>query len=253
MSVKVKTMKTRKAYYKLFPGFIACLVLFVSCANGKAQQIDFRSEHVVRIDCESRSGSGVIYDAREGCVVLVTAAHVVEGTEAATIVWEMSAAEKTSGQTLETETSSATISEIIRVSGLDLDFLKVQGASAEGAILQNVQRSEEMDKETGDGSMESFREEQENTSSELVLWGYNASGEVLEVAGAVSEPWIYVEDFGCHMLIARAETVPGMSGGGVYDSDGNFIGIICGADENGNVAILSANVIASEYDTIFRQ
>ena len=71
------------------------------------------------------------------------------------------------------------------------------------------------------------------------------------MTGTVSESWIYVEDFGYHMMIVKAATVPGMSGGGVFYSDGGFAGIICGVDEAGNVAILPESVILSEYGAIY--
>lgn len=38
-----------------------------------------------------------------------------------------------------------------------------------------------------------------------------------------------------------------MSGGGVFDSEGSFAGIICGMDASGQVAVLPGNVIAAEY------
>ena len=85
----------------------------------------------------------------------------------------------------------------------------------------------------------------------MSLKGYDASGTWREISGIQTQDWIYVEDFGCHMMIGKADAVPGMSGGGVFDQTGTFLGIICGMDQEGNVAILPASVIASEYEVLF--
>ena len=85
----------------------------------------------------------------------------------------------------------------------------------------------------------------------MILQGYDAAGELHETTGIVSHSWIYVEDFGCHMMVVKAETVPGMSGGGAFYANGELAGIICGKDEAGNVAILPTSVISAEYDVIF--
>ena len=39
---------------------------------------------------------------------------------------------------------------------------------------------------------------------------------------------------------------PGMSGGGAFTEDGVFLGILCGADEEGKVAVVPYSIIESE-------
>ena len=173
---------------------------------------DFENSQIVRIMCENQSGSGVIYDSSDGQMIIVTAAHVVEGAESA-------------------EVSSVKTTEIIRVEGLDLAFLRIKDA------------------ETGRTTAQKGAGTEENGSTELILQGYESAGELIETSGTISETWIYAEDFQNHMMIGKAEAVPGMSGGGAFVG-GKFTGIICGIDENNHVAILPASVIASEYDVI---
>lgn len=62
----------------------------------------------------------------------------------------------------------------------------------------------------------------------------------------VVEPWIYVEDFTQYMLLLQGLMEPGMSGGGAFTEDGVFLGILCGADEEGKVAVVPYSIIESE-------
>ena len=61
--------------------------------------------------------------------------------------------------------------------------------------------------------------------------------------GIILEPWIYVEDFQCDMLLMKLDAEPGMSGGGVFTEQGYFLGILCGIDEDGEAAVLPAQMI----------
>lgn len=61
--------------------------------------------------------------------------------------------------------------------------------------------------------------------------------------GIILEPWIYVEDFQCDMLLLKLDAEPGMSGGGVFTEQGYFLGILCGIDEDGEAAVLPAQMI----------
>lgn len=196
---------------------ILCMLLLTGCG---IEEMDLESAQVVRIVCEGQSGSGVIYEAVEDQVIVVTAAHVVRDAEKAKVVWG-----KESVNNIE-------IADIVIVPDLDLAFLRIGNADAKWSARQNMPGSEKDDLD------------------EIFLRGCNAAGELIEISGNVLEEWIYVEDFGCHMMVGNAGAAPGMSGGGVFDEAGIFYGIVCGMDEDNNVAILPASVISSEYDVI---
>jgi len=70
--------------------------------------------------------------------------------------------------------------------------------------------------------------------------------------GSVLYPWIYLEDFSLNMLLAKLEAQSGMSGCGVYDKNGFFVGILCGTSEDGEVAVLPLSVIESEWSMIVK-
>lgn len=207
--------------------YITCIIpvmivmLLSACAR---TTVDFGDQQVVQIICEARKGSGVIYDVSDEGLIIVTAAHVVEGAEQVKIVWNIQ-----SGQTVEAE-------EIFRVQGLDLAFLKIDEGMASGSICTNIPREDHVSSD--------------NIPSMLKYHGFDAQGNQLELPGEVFEYWIYVEDFGCHMMLGKCTAEAGMSGGAAWVDEEVFAGIICGMDEHNNVAILPAAVIGSEYSVL---
>ena len=58
-----------------------------------------------------------------------------------------------------------------------------------------------------------------------------------------------MEDFDEHMILLQGLMVPGMSGGGAFTEDGVFLGILCGADEEGKVAVVPYSIIEAEKPT----
>ena len=215
----VKRKKAAAKYHMQIVLIWICTVLLSACGKKQVEQMEFENLQVVQIDCEHHKGSGVVYAAPGGDVVVITAAHVLDDAENATVVWKTEADEN--------DVKPDTIS---KVTGLDLAFLNI-----EGAVFRQ----------------ESVQESVEKDENQVILRGYDGAGELHETAGSVSHSWIYVEDFGCHMMIVKAETVPGMSGGGAFYANGEFVGIICGTDEKGNAAILPASVIFAEYGVKF--
>lgn len=215
-------MKRKKATAKYHMQIILIgisMILLAACGKTQVEQVEFEELQVVQVDCGSQKGSGVVYSASEGDVVVITAAHVLDEAKTTTVVCKT--------ETNENDVKPDTIS---KVAGLDLAFLKIEGATARQEPVQESVKKDE---------------------NQVILRGYDGTGGLHETTGIVSHSWIYVEDFGCHMMVVKAETVPGMSGGGVFYTNGEFAGIICGTDEQGNVAILSASVIFADYGAIF--
>ena len=52
------------------------------------------------------------------------------------------------------------------------------------------------------------------------------------------------------MLYAKGETIPGMSGGGVFDAYGNYLGMLTGATLQNELAAVPAETITKEYENI---
>ena len=63
------------------------------------------------------------------------------------------------------------------------------------------------------------------------------------VTGYVVDPDRYLEEFGCEMVYADGSAVSGMSGSGMFDEEGNLIGILCGVTEQYELAGVPAENI----------
>lgn len=65
--------------------------------------------------------------------------------------------------------------------------------------------------------------------------------------GEVLDNWIYMEDYGQYMIWADVRIYPGMSGGGLFDDEGYFLGILSGGSEDGHLAAVPYSLILSEF------
>ncbi len=187
-------------------------------------------------------GSGVIFWMDKEQVVIVTAAHVLEGVKA----------QKGDEVLVRTEE--------LKIKLVDGTVL-AQGNGADDG-LWNVRLSQTSDigfiilptKAIGEESLALCRyvvvdkkafDELEVDDIILVMGSREeVAGNAYE--GRLTEPWIYVEDYGQYMMIGRTYAKPGMSGGGVFDMYGRFIGILSGADEQGNLAIVPLSLVLAE-------
>lgn len=69
--------------------------------------------------------------------------------------------------------------------------------------------------------------------------------------GEVADPWYYFEEFGSYMIYNYCKGKEGMSGGGTYDAQGHFIGLITGGlgDET---ASLPVSLLQKEYEKLIK-
>lgn len=68
--------------------------------------------------------------------------------------------------------------------------------------------------------------------------------------GSVGDMYLYIDDFEEYMILAYGYAREGMSGGGTFDSRGNFIGMISGATMSGETASVPLPVILEAYGNI---
>lgn len=61
--------------------------------------------------------------------------------------------------------------------------------------------------------------------------------------GQVLEPLVYLEDFGMEMLYGDSTFQAGMSGSGVFDVDGKYIGMLTGGTDRNEVAAVPLQII----------
>jgi len=181
-------------------------------------------DSVVAIQCECGSGNGVLLCEKEDSYVFCTAAHVLQGLSGL----------KTDEMQIGVAESEATVKGFWISHTYDVAFIEV---AKEG--LPDVSEGK---KETGlsDAGYRNLKEE-----DMLLVWSFYG-GEYVSTEVKVKSPWIYVEDFGYHMIWGEAQNAKGgMSGSGVFDCDGHLAGILCGGND-AEVAVLPVNIILGE-------
>lgn len=70
------------------------------------------------------------------------------------------------------------------------------------------------------------------------------------IEGEVIVPVMFIEDFQTEMLYGKGNAVPGMSGSGVFDRYGNYIGMITGGTLQGEIAAVPVELIERECEKI---
>ncbi len=175
---------------------------------------------LVRIQAGDLQGNGVIYAEETDTILIVTAGHVLAHSTGEIMV---TFPDGTQAETAGTET----------VSSCDLAFVWVNKSQLPGEARE-ICLPVQTDRDVFD-SLEVYED----------VWMYGG-GEELPVYAFVVDPWIYVEDFSQYMLLLQGNIVPGMSGGGVFTEDGIFVGILCGADDTGKVAVVPYSIVETE-------
>lgn len=179
---------------------------------------------MVQIVAGGLIGSGVIYETDEDMLYIATAGHVLaqaKGTVFITFV-DGFLVESTEYEVMERE---------------DLAFIavsleKIPETSLKQYYKVNVDKDCFDSMKPGDG---------------VIVMGSKSAvaGEAYE--GELLENWIYVEDFKQYMMLASVELVQGMSGGGLFDTQGYFLGLLCGESEDGEVAVLPLSVLQAAF------
>lgn len=228
---------------KIVSLILSCLLLFSGCAEGSTgknsagtettvgelpveteqnlTETDLRvRKSLVYIQAGDLHGSGVTYDENEDSVLIATAGHVLAHDTGEILV------------TFPNGTQVA-VSGVKTATSCDVAFLWVDKAELSETAWKAC-LPVQTDRDVFD-SLETYED----------VWMYGAeNGE--PVYAFVVDPWIYVEDFEQYMLLLQGLMVPGMSGGGVFTEDGIFLGIMCGADEDGKVAVVPYSMVEME-------
>ncbi len=187
----------------------------------KLTETDLRIfKSLVWIRAGDLQGSGVIYEETEDTLLILTAGHVLEHN---------------TGEIRLTfpDGTSVTASAAVNAENCDLAFVWVDKVLLSESTCEDCLPAD-TDRDTFD-ALEVYED----------VWMYGGTS-AKPVYAFVVEPWIYVEDFSQYMLLLQGLMEPGMSGGGAFTEDGVFLGILCGADEDGKVAVVPYSIIEAE-------
>lgn len=175
---------------------------------------------MVQIRAGDLQGSGVIYDEEEKSLLIATAGHVL-------------AHDTGEIQVTFPDGTQVTAAGAETADSCDLAFLWVDKA--------------ELSEDTWKSSLVVTTDRKVFDALEVYddVWMYGGESGA-PVYAFVVDPWIYVEDFEQYMLLLQGLMVPGMSGGGAFTEDGVFLGILCGGDEEGKVAVVPYSMVETE-------
>lgn len=177
------------------------------------------------IDVRKSAGSGVVYNVSEEGAWIATAAHVLEE------------ASDNDEIVLSVDDSYFPCKQLVLIKEADLAFVYVANddlSEEKGIVLEAVSTDKTSYDALAAGTM-------------VTAKGYR-SGENAEYMGELTESWIYVEDFEQYMMLAQCEVHQGMSGGGLYDGEGNFIGMVCGGNEEGELVAVPWHVMQARFE-----
>lgn len=176
---------------------------------------------MVQVRVGDTVGSGVIWSRVGDMLTIATAAHVFTmGNGVAEVTFADGWTTRLAGYEI-TDTDLAF---------LFISLAEVPKEQLEQYYVVNVEGSEEAAKDSG-----------------VILMGSVTDVAAQAYEGKVLEPWIYVEDYAQYMIVVGADTEEGMSGGGVFDFEGHFLGMLCGKSEDGEAIVLPQSVIAALY------
>lgn len=179
---------------------------------------------MVQLEAGRYLGSGILYKQEEECLVILTAAHVL--ADVAEVV-KVTFVDGWVVESTDFQLSKMADTAVVRVS---LD--QIPPDQAAGYYLANV------DKTIYDDIL---------SEDCCIVMGCRTGVAEDAYEGIVLEPWIYVEDYSQYMMWVSAAGKPGMSGGGLFDKRGRFLGILSGRSEDGEWAVVPLGFVLAEY------
>lgn len=189
-------------------------------------------DSVVRIDMGKAYGSGVIFRLTEDGVVIATNRHVLvywnEDTGAVCFPqgWYVSARMLGSSQSCDVGFLQVDKEEL----GLE-ELMELRSVSVDKTVYDSLQKG----------------------AAAFCLGADRALDETLYQEARVEETDRYIEIFGGEMLYARGFAKEGMSGGGIFDGYGHFIGLLAGGTWQNEIAGVPLGEVERAYREITQE
>lgn len=170
---------------------------------------------MVQLTAGQYMGSGVICGEEEDCIVIVTAAHVLADAAGGVQVTFVDS------RTVDAEDYS--ISEKTDLAVVRVPMKEISEAGLEKYLAANLDKPSYEQLQAQDG---------------CIVMGCKSGVAEEAYEGIVLDPWIYMEDYGQHMIWVSAYGMSGMSGGGLFDRRGHLLGILSGRSEDDEWAVI---------------
>ncbi|WP_022766115.1 S1 family peptidase [Butyrivibrio sp. XPD2006] len=182
----------------------------------------------VSVSCGEYYGCGTVYDSDENSYTIVTAKHVLQD-------YYDGASEDIIVKFENNESGKASIlNENI---DLDIVFLGVgkNEISTDYYSVSDISSSSSVSSKS-DGTLYS--------GQTIYLVDAN-TGDIY--AGSIANPSVYSEDFAMDMIYCYCAVTPGMSGTGLFDEAGNYLGILLGGSDEAEAVCLTASLVRQAY------
>ncbi|MCX4351953.1 MAG: serine protease [Lachnospiraceae bacterium] len=191
----------------------------------------------VRIQIGEHYGSGSIYRMLEDEIIIVTNRHVLQYWSKDCFVTFFNGA--------------VTTGTLIRVSDeADLGFISIPVSAftyQELLVFKNVRVPVKL-------LLDSWhKEDTESISERDKIFFIDIASDWRSpvcIEGEVIAPFMFLEEFQMEMLYGKGNAVPGMSGSGVFDRYGNYVGMITGGTLQGEIAAVPVEVIEEEFEKV---
>lgn len=183
----------------------------------------------VRVQVEGYYGSGSIYKMPENEIIIVTNRHVLQYWNEDSYVTFFNGAVAGGEVLLISEEADVGFINVPVGAFTYEELLKYRNVRGVGAGTEQV-------KELSGGSrifMVDMASDWRNP---------------VRMDGEIILPLIYLEDFQSEMLYGKGEAVPGMSGSGVFDGFGNYLGMLTGGTLQGEIAAVPEKIVEEEYE-----
>ena len=210
-------MSSKFISYKVIIASIATLLLLIACTGCSGQgdgDFDSAFNHALKtsvtIDSGKLSGSGNIWKIGKKTITVITASHVIDDKEDITVYfWN---GDHASAQVFTNNTKKDYCLLTVKVDDtkkIDIEELKPAKALPESGA--NI-----------------F----------MVIPDYNTAS-----AGLVASPDTFSEDFNQDVIYCYLDVNEGMSGGGLFDYKGRYLGLLLGGSDEGEGVFLSTDKI----------
>lgn len=181
------------------------------------------SPAIVQVQTADIRGCGVIWDITEDKAIIVTASHVVTDWDTVSVTFSVGGSVPAKVEAISEE--------------FDLAFCTVLASELDEATWKSIKQV-------------TIKEESSAVSDELFMVSMNQDGVISSVTGSVLEPEWFFDEFGSTLIYCACKVQAGMSGAGVFDENGKCMGILVGASQESEAAVLSSDKIQKEYEKI---
>lgn len=211
---------------KLALGFLECPVLAESDCSAAYENV---KNCIVRIHMGNAYGSGVVFQITPEHVVIATNKHVLSYWDEPVSYVQFPQGYFTQAEILGTSSEH------------DIGFLVVDDQEFDYEELEQLRYVH--------WDMDGYQAMQRGDTIFCTGAGDAMEADVADsfYQGSVGDMYYYIDDFGEYMIYGYGYAREGMSGGGTFDSHGNFIGMISGATMGGETASVPLPAILEAY------